>query len=161
MASPYLPSCSMRAREALPDQALSMVFCQPVSATSGSGTHARARPKGSTISTRVTTSKVRQPACAQAFQGSDCARAAAVVDFRKFLRFMDRSWGRTTAERDRWADRYAIVGTARLAAAPATAARERAADHRGERTATRGDEALEEEHRDLRRYISCRWISRN
>ena len=45
-----------------------------------------------------------------------------------------------------------IVGTTGLTSSPATAARERAADHRGKRTAARGNEALEDEHRDLRRY---------
>src|SRR6476646_1811730 len=158
MPMPYLPSYSIAARAALPDQELPMVFCQSVSATSGSGTQARARPKASLISTRVTVSKVRQLSCARAnANGNDCARTAALLDWRKFLRFMDRSWGKTkAAERDRWKYRMRIVGAAGQSSTPATAARERAADHRGERTAARGDEALEEEHGDLRRYIRPR-----
>src|SRR2546423_9016255 len=101
-----------------------MVFCQLVSASRGSGTQARATPNESITSTRVTVSNVRQLSCARAAaRGSDWARTAAVVDCRKFLRFMDRSWGETkAAERDRWNCRDGVVGAARLSA-PATAAR--------------------------------------
>src|SRR3954471_5437034 len=146
MPMPYLPSCSTTARAALPDQALPIVLCQSVSASSGSGTQARATPKASLTSTRVTVSKVRQPSCARAAaSGSDCARTATLPDWRNFLRFMDRSWGKTktAAERDRWRDRLGIVGTAGPTSTPATATGGGAADHRGERTAARGDEALE------------------
>src|SRR4051812_22257175 len=89
MARPYLPSCTTSARAALPDHELPSVFCQSLSATSGSGTQARARPNASLISTRVTASKVRQPASATArLNGAYCARAAAVLDLRKLRGFM-------------------------------------------------------------------------
>src|SRR4029078_11242755 len=65
-----------------------------------------------------------------------------------------------TAERDRCCARRGVVGTAGLPSSPAPAAGGGANDHRGKRTATRGDKALEKEHGDLRRYSRPRWISR-
>src|SRR5690349_16306784 len=93
MAMPYLPSCFTSALFALPLQLLPTAFCQLVSSSSGNGTQARAMPKESFTSTRVTVSNVRHPvaadsAAAAARQGSDWATATAEVDFRKFLRFM-------------------------------------------------------------------------
>src|SRR4051812_50213544 len=75
IVTPYLPSCSIFARRALPDHALPMVLCQSVSIASGSGTQARAVPKASLISTRVTVSEVRQPASAAS--AKRCGRAEA------------------------------------------------------------------------------------
>src|SRR6185369_2123776 len=90
MAMPYLPSWRTSALDALPLQLLPIAFCQLVSISSGSGTQARATPKESFTSTRVTVSNVRQPSAANApCHGRDWATATAVVDFRKVLRFME------------------------------------------------------------------------
>src|SRR3954471_24806144 len=88
MAMPYLPSCLISAVVVLPLQLLPSAFCQLVSISSGSGTQARATPKASFTSTRVTVSNVRQPSWANACHGRDWATAAAVADLRKLLRFM-------------------------------------------------------------------------
>src|SRR5438874_2800840 len=95
MAMPYLPSCITRALVALPLQLLPSAFCQIVSIWRGSGTQARATPKESLTSTRVTVSNVRQPCSAKAVrQAKDWAIAAAAVDFRKMRRFMGSLLGR-------------------------------------------------------------------
>src|SRR4051812_27771225 len=85
---PYLPSCITRAVLAFPAQLLSSVLCQPVSISSGSGTHARATPKESFTSTFVTVSNVRHPSAANARQGRAWAIAIAAEDWRKLRRFM-------------------------------------------------------------------------
>src|SRR5882724_9799256 len=95
MAMPYLPSCLTSAVVVLPLQLLPSAFCQLVSISIGSGTQARATPKESLTSTRVTVSNVRQPSCANAVrQGNDWAMAAAAADFRKMRRFMGSLLGR-------------------------------------------------------------------
>src|SRR5207248_3289414 len=91
--------CITRALVALPLQLLPSAFCQLVSIWRGSGTQARATPKESVTSTRVTVSNVRQPAAGNASakavrQGNDWAMAAAAVDFRKMRRFMGSLLGR-------------------------------------------------------------------
>src|SRR5713101_5034999 len=94
MPMPYLPSCRICACEALPLQLEPIVLCQLVSASSGSGTQARATPNASVTSTRVTASNVRHPSAANAArQGRDWAIAAAVADCRKALRFMESLLG--------------------------------------------------------------------
>src|SRR2546422_10364433 len=110
MPMPYLPSCRICACNALPVQLLPIVLCQLVSASSGSGTQARATPKASVTSTRVTVSNVRHPSCANAARkAKDWAIAAAVADCRESLRFMGSllggDGGGAGPEGGRWAQR--------------------------------------------------------